>query len=98
MKKKKAVGGFLGRRRSWRVPFFPDSGLGFGFGFDFVLGLGKGGSLTVLRGFGVVCDLVFIPQAATSPRADGSERRLALQKEEEEEEAAQGRGDLAAGL
>jgi len=52
------VGGFLGARGS---PF--PAGFGFGFGLGLRLGLpGLGASATVLRGFGAVCDLVFIPR------------------------------------
>uniref|UniRef100_A0A0E0C5R2 Uncharacterized protein n=1 Tax=Oryza meridionalis TaxID=40149 RepID=A0A0E0C5R2_9ORYZ len=64
---KKAVGGFLGRRRSTRgCPFFRDGG-GCGCGGG---GLGRGltgGSRTVFSGFGAVCDLVFIPPPPGPP-------------------------------
>ena len=45
---------------------FP-AGFGFGFGLGLRLGLpGLGASATVLRGFGAVCDLVFIPRRQPS--------------------------------
>ena len=48
------MGGFLGARGS---PFPAGLGLGFRLGL-----LGLGAIATVLRGFGAVCDLVFIRQ------------------------------------
>lgn len=55
---------------------------GFGFGLGLRLGLpGLGASATVLRGFGSVCDLVFIPPRrrilfSYAPRGAGGLREV----------------------
>jgi hypothetical protein len=90
------VGGFLGARGS---PF----PAGFGIGLGLRLGLsGLGASATVLRGFGVVCDLVFIPRrqsALLCARGLGFTRGLELEewrsqmREDRERERRTGWGD-----